>query len=98
MTKEELTKKCADIFLEEGVKISTDELARLLVMSKRTLYTLFDSKEEIITSCFKYILQQQIALFDQYHSQMKSNAIYMILPVSSVKLNQEMNKLNRFLR
>ncbi len=98
MTKEELTRKCADIFLEEGVKISTDELARLLVMSKRTLYTLFDSKEEIITSCFKYILQQQIALFDQYHSQMQSNAIYMILPISSVKLNQEMNKLNRFLR
>ena len=85
MTKEELTRKCADIFLEEGVKISTDELARLLVMSKRTLYTLFDSKEEIITACFKYILQQQMELFDQYHTQMQSNAIYM-------------NKLNRFLR
>ena len=25
MTKEELTRKCADIFLEEGVKISTDD-------------------------------------------------------------------------
>ncbi len=98
MTKEELTRKCADIFLEEGVKISTDELTRILGISKRTLYTLFDSKEEIITACFKYILQQQMELFDQYHTQMQSNAIYMILPVSSVRLNKFMGRLNRFFR
>ncbi len=97
MTKEEVTKRCAEIFFTEGTKISTDELSRLVGISKRTLYGIFSSKEDLISECTQYAMNCKKEKLKQYHAKMQSNVICMILPVSDIELNNSMNKYSRFI-
>lgn len=97
MTKEEVTIRCAEIFFKDGTKISTDELSKLIGISKRTLYEMFSSKEDLILACTQYAMSRKKEKLDQYHAKMQSNVICMILPVSDIELNNSLNKYSRFI-
>ncbi|MBR4839503.1 MAG: TetR/AcrR family transcriptional regulator [Paludibacteraceae bacterium] len=58
-TKERIIEHAAWQFLNNGIKnITMDELAEQLGMSKRTIYELFQNKEELIMESLKHFVQK----------------------------------------
>lgn len=97
MTKEEVIIRCTEIFSSEGVKITTDELSHNLGISKRTLYTLFENKTNLIQECTIYILSLLNKTISDYHKDANSNVIEKLLPINSQKLNNLIYQRNRML-
>ena len=68
-TKLTIIKEALLIFSENGLNFSMDSLAAKLKMSKRTVYELVGSKENLICLCEDYLKQ----LFDDHYSEVLSN-------------------------
>ncbi len=97
MTKEEIIIRCTEIFFSEGVKITTEELSHNLGISKRTLYSLFENKTNLIQECTVYILSLLNKTISDYHKDANSNVIEKLLPINSQKLNNLIYQRNRML-
>ena len=97
MTKEEIIIRCTEIFSSEGVKITTEELSHNLGISKRTLYSLFENKTNLIQECTVYILSLLNKTISDYHKDANSNVIEKLLPINSQKLNNLIYQRNRML-
>ena len=42
-------------FAEKGIRaVKMDDIARMLTISKRTLYEIYPNKEELLLECFKF--------------------------------------------
>ncbi len=68
------------LFVERGFRISMDEIAQSLSISKRTIYEHFDSKEDLIDQCFNYVIievNEEIKLY-MYEN---CNAIEELFPI-----------------
>lgn len=51
------------MFVELGIKsIRMDDIAHTLGISKRTLYEMFTDKEELISLCMKYLMDEQLRM------------------------------------
>ncbi len=50
--------KALQIFKQEGLKLSLDELADRMSVSKKTLYNHFDSKEDLHTACMRCMFDE----------------------------------------
>ncbi|HUM89030.1 MAG TPA: TetR/AcrR family transcriptional regulator [Prolixibacteraceae bacterium] len=50
--------KALQIFKQEGLKLSLDELADRMSVSKKTLYNHFNSKEELHTACMQSMFSE----------------------------------------
>lgn len=50
--------KALQIFKQEGLKLSLDELADKMSVSKKTLYNHFDSKEDLHTACMRCMFDE----------------------------------------
>lgn len=68
-TKLTIIKEALLIFSENGLNFSMDSLAAKLKMSKRTVYELVESKENLICLCEDYLKQ----LFDDHYTEVLSN-------------------------
>lgn len=90
ITQEQIADKCVHLFYEKGIKISTDEISRSLGISKRTLYSLFSSKNELLSYTMNYIISQLNDKLYIYFSDNKLNIIEKIIPI---KDNKELNCL-----
>ncbi|MBN2262218.1 MAG: TetR/AcrR family transcriptional regulator, partial [Prolixibacteraceae bacterium] len=58
--------KALQIFKQEGLKLSLDELAEKMSISKKTLYNHFSSKEDLHKACMQCMfvdLNQRVAVF-----------------------------------
>lgn len=97
MTKEEIIIRCTEIFSSEGVKITTEELSHNLGISRRTLYSLFENKTNLIQECTVYILSLLNKTISDYHKDANSNVIEKLLPINSQKLNNLIYQRNRML-
>jgi len=95
--KEDLIEKCTAIFTSYGVKVSTDEISRMLGVSKRTLYEFFDSKENLIYECVNFTLAKIQTLIDAHFSENTNNVIEKLFPMSNPKLQEMLVGDNRFL-
>jgi AcrR family transcriptional regulator len=93
--KDNLTEKCTAIFTSYGAKVSMDEMARVLGVSKRTLYEFFDSKENLIYECINFIIARVHALIDVHANN--SNVIGKLFPMSNPNLQKIIADDNRFL-
>ena len=59
ITKAELLKCSIDKFTQFGSKhVTLDELAHELGISKKTIYTFFDNKEDLVTSSLESLLNE----------------------------------------
>lgn len=71
MTKADITSKALQQFKQHGIKsVSMSDIARGLGMSKKTLYTHFADKEDLLISCLDEALQD----FDQDAQVIRSAA------------------------
>lgn len=50
--------KALQIFKQEGLRLSLDELAEKMAISKKTLYNHFDSKEELHSRCMQTLFDE----------------------------------------
>ncbi len=49
-------KKASQEFIKKGIKsVRMDDIAALLTISKRTLYEIFNNKEELLYDCVIYL-------------------------------------------
>ena len=90
ITQEQIANKCLYLFYEKGMKISTDEISRSLGISKRTLYSLFSSKTELLTYTMNYVIIQLNNKLYNYISNKNLNVLEKIIPI---KENKELNCL-----
>ena len=95
--REDLVERCTVIFTSYGVKVSTDEISRMLGVSKRTLYELFDSKENLIYECVNFTIKKMQTIVDAHFSENANNVIEKLFPMSSPKLQKMLVGDNRFL-
>jgi AcrR family transcriptional regulator len=97
MYREDLIEKCTEIFTSCGVKVSMDEISRMLGVSKRTLYEFFESKENLICECINFIIGRMQILIDAHFSENTNNVIEKLFPMSNPKLQKMLAGDNRFL-
>ena len=63
--KERITEQATKMFLKEGIKsIRMDDIASALGVSKRTIYELFENKENLISECAQYFFLRQNKLHE----------------------------------
>lgn len=55
ITKENVIKSVLKCFDKKGIKLSTDDVAKELKTSKRTIYTYFQSKDDMMRCAISYI-------------------------------------------
>lgn len=90
ITQEQIANKCVHLFYEKGIKISTDEISRSLGISKRTLYSLFSSKTELLSHTMNYVLQQ---LNDKLYIYFSDNNLNILEKIIPIKENKDLNCL-----
>ena len=57
-----IIEQAAKMFAEQGIKsIRMDDIAKTLGVSKRTLYEMFEDKEELLYLSIRYMQQQRMA-------------------------------------
>lgn len=49
--KEKYAGKALDVFKQDGLRLSLDEISEKIGVTKKTLYNHFDSKEELLSEC-----------------------------------------------
>ena len=94
--KEDLIERCTEVFTTCGVKVSMDEMSRMLGVSKRTLYEFFDSKENLIYECINFIITRTQVILDTYIWDNTNNIIEKLFPMSNPKLQKMLAGDNRF--
>ncbi len=71
-TKKRITSESLKLFMSYGIRsITMDTIAENLGISKRTIYELFRTKDELLESCFEYILAEDEK---EYHEIVESSA------------------------
>jgi AcrR family transcriptional regulator len=98
MRKNDLIEKCTAIFTSFGVKVSMDEISKMLEISKRTLYEFFDSKENLIFDCINFTIKKIKMVVDAHFSENMSNVIEKLFPMLNPKLQKMLIEDNRFLK
>lgn len=85
-TKEKILNAAIDEFGKKGLKFTMDDIAKNLNMSKKTLYGIYESKEEmlleIVDSCFADIKKNEKAIVDdpKLDTLTKIRKIMVVLP------------------
>ena len=54
-----LVQNCLDIFQTQGLRVTMDDIAQELSMSKRTLYEKFENKEELVLQCIELLFTEE---------------------------------------
>lgn len=86
-TKDRIIEHAAWQFLNNGIKnITMDELAEQLGMSKRTIYELFQNKEELIMESLKYFVQLNTAKQKKIYESSENSFVALL---SLYKSNKE---------
>lgn len=65
-----IVKVASDLYIRQGIKrVTMDDVAHALRISKRTLYEVFREKEELVIDCVKLQRQEFQKQVDEFHSQ-----------------------------
>jgi len=98
MRKKEYIEKCTAIFTSYGVKVSADEISRMLQISKRTLYEIFESKENLIYECVNFTITKIQTLINKHLAENTNNIIEKLFPLTNPVLQKMLVEDNRFLK
>lgn len=93
LTKETLLKSAKDLFYKYGVKsVSMDDLARLLGISKKTIYTFIENKKELVRCVISLFIDEEKKAIEEINKtsenavdEMTSIARYVLKSLESVK-------------
>ncbi len=83
-----IVKVASDLYLRQGIKrVTMDDVAHALRISKRTLYEVFREKEELVIDCVKLQRQEFQKQVDEFHSQ-GSNVLESTLKIIHFAMRQ----------
>jgi AcrR family transcriptional regulator len=95
-TKQRILYKSLDLFAQKGfLKVSMDELAASLSISKKTLYKSFSGKEKIVRAVFQWIGDESAAYIS---SIVNNNSIEFPEKIGRILvfMNHQLNRFGRF--
>lgn len=84
--KEQILKATIKVFHRKGIKFTMDDLAKELGMSKKTIYTVFEDKNELFLSMVDYLFDEikesenKILCDDSLSTKEKIHRILCVLP------------------
>lgn len=76
-----IIRNCLNIFQTQGLKITMDDIARELGMSKRTLYEIFESKTNLVYKSIEFLLFEEENKISQFLSSDGINIIEELFPM-----------------
>ncbi|MDR0603628.1 MAG: TetR/AcrR family transcriptional regulator [Bacteroidales bacterium] len=91
-----LLQNCLNIFFAQGVKVSMDDIAKELGMSKRTLYELFENKSELIYRCISHLIEEEKENMIRLLSKNGGNIIEKLFPFLNFDIYDRMKKHHYF--
>ena len=93
MTKEMIIEQAAKMFAEQGIKsIRMDDIAKTLGVSKRTLYEMFEDKEELLYLSIRYMQQQRM---DKVEAKLRENTDSLGYLFESIEMMMGNRELHR---
>ena len=93
-----IIQSCLQILLTQGVRVSMDDIAKELSMSKRTLYEIFENKNELIYKCISLFAKELKNKMEHYLSENNSNVIEELFPLFNYDIYNMMKKNDYFFR
>ena len=91
-----LIQDCLQILLTHGIRVSMDDIAKELSMSKRTLYEIFENKNELIYKCISLFIKEEKDKMDYYLSKNNSNIIEELFPLYNIDIYNMMKDRRHF--
>lgn len=91
--KDKILQTAISAFIQNGIRaVKMDDIAQMLGISKRTLYEIYQDKEELLYQCIKiYDLQNKASLAD--YASKGHNVIDIVLEAYQMKVDQA-HKIN----
>lgn len=81
--KEEIIKATIQAFNEKGIKFTMDDLAKILGMSKKTIYTVFSDKKELLSYMVDYVFDEIKEAEERVLSEAKGGTVDQIKAILS---------------
>ena len=81
--REEILKATIQAFREKGIKFTMDDLAKILGMSKKTIYTVFSDKMELLCAMVDYVFDEIKETEQRVIAEMKGDTLSQIKAVLS---------------
>ena len=90
--RERIVEQAAKMFAEQGIKsIRMDDIAKSLGVSKRTLYELFEDKEELLYLSIRFMQSRRMAKME---AKLKENADSLAYLFESMELMMDNKELH----
>ena len=91
--RERIIEQAAKMFAEQGIKsIRMDDIARALAVSKRTLYEMFEDKEELLYLSIRFMQSRRMAKME---AKLRENADSLIYLFESLEMMMDSKDLHR---
>ena len=91
--KSTLLTSAKELFLSYGVKsVSMDDIARMLGISKKTVYTFVENKKELVVSVIRQFIDEEHAIVDEIRAN-SENAIHEMMSIARYVL-ENVRKIN----
>ena len=88
-----IIEQAAKMFAEQGIKsIRMDDIAKTLGVSKRTLYEMFEDKEELLYLSIRYMQQQRMAKVEAKLRENTDSLIYLFESIEMMMGNRELHR------
>lgn len=87
--RERILHKAMSLFKQQGVKsVRMDDISRALGISKRTLYEVYDNKEQLLLEGLKNDHEQKLAIIEEYTKGKRRNEIEIMVKFVHMQLDE----------
>ena len=93
MQRERIIEQAAKMFAEQGIKsIRMDDIAKALGVSKRTLYEMFEDKEELLYLSIRFMQSRRMAKME---AKLRENADSLVYLFESLEMMMDGKDIHR---
>ena len=91
--RERIIEQAANMFAEQGIKsIRMDDIAKALGVSKRTLYELFEDKEELLYHSIRFMQRRRMTTIEAEMKENRDTLAYLFESVSMMMDNKDLHR------
>ena len=90
--RERIIEQAANMFAEQGIKsIRMDDIAKALGVSKRTLYELFEDKEELLYHSIRFMQERRMRKVEAKLKENSESLVYLFESIEMMMDNRELH-------
>ena len=91
--RERIIEQAANMFAEQGIKsIRMDDIAKALGVSKRTLYEMFEDKEELLYHSIRFMQRRRMTTIEAEMKENRDTLAYLFESVSMMMDNKDLHR------